>query len=310
MLRHLYFCAPENLKIPLNRLADSPFLFKNPAQINQEFMTSLNPIWDVSEIQAILKQIWEEILGKSNSFPLPNVYNFSNEQLLKLADILNRLKENEPLQYILEKAYFLDFEVKVNSSVLIPRPETEELVLWVLETKGQLEKSVLDLCTGSGCIALALAKLGKWKSVSGLDVSTTALQIARENEKALNLKLDWLEFDLLNQTFSAKQKWDVWVSNPPYVLNSESGMMDPNVLKYEPWLALFVPNNDPLLFYKIIIDLATKHLNPEGKLFFELNYNFAKEAKQAMEAAGFQDIELKQDMFGKNRMLKGIWQAT
>jgi release factor glutamine methyltransferase len=270
-------------------------------------MTSLSPFWDLSEIKAILKQVWEEILGKSHSFPLPNVYDFSNEQLLKLADILNRLKQNEPLQYILEKAYFLDFEIKVNSSVLIPRPETEELVLWVLETKGQHEKSVLDLCTGSGCIALALARLGKWKSVSGLDVSTSAIQIARENEKRLNLKVDWLELDLLKHTFPAEHKWDVWVSNPPYVLNSESGMMDPNVLKFEPGLALFVPDNDPLLFYKIIINLATKHLSHEGVLFFELNHNYAKEVKQAMEAAGFQDLELKQDMFGKNRMVKGTW---
>jgi len=307
MLRHLYFCAPENLKTPPILLSDSPFPFKNLAQINQEFLRRLGPIWESGELQAILKQIWEEVLGKKQMFPFPNEYELTENQGLWLQNILKRLETNEPLQYILEKAYFLNFEIKVNASVLIPRPETEELVLWVLETKSQEEKSVLDLCTGSGCIALALAKLGKWKNVSGLDVSHSALEIARQNEIALELSISWLESNLLQQKFPSDSKWDIMVSNPPYVLEEEASLMDAHVLQFEPAIALFVPINDPLLFYKKIVFLATQHLNNGGILFFELNPIFALEVKSLMENYGFQDVEIKQDMFGKNRMARGIW---
>jgi len=267
----------------------------------------LSPIWESGELQAILKQVWEEVLGQENSFPVPKAYDLTTDQPEQLYQILQRLEKSEPLQYILEKAYFLNFELKVNASVLIPRPETEELVLWVLETKEQNQKSVLDLCTGSGCIALALARLGKWKTMSGLDVSSKALLIARENERTLNLIINWFETDILNLDIPAEKKWDVWVSNPPYVLDKEAQLMDPHVLEYEPRIALFVPDNDPLLFYKKIVGQATQHLNSGGFLFFELNPLFSQDVKTLMENSGFLHVEIRKDMFGKNRMIKGIW---
>jgi release factor glutamine methyltransferase len=223
-----------------------------------------------------------------------------------LEPMLVRLEKKEPLQYVLGKAWFGDIELKVNASVLIPRPETEELVYWVLETSGQKDKTVLDLCTGSGCIALLLRKKGNWPSVSGLDVSAKALQVAQENGDNLGLKVDWLEADLLKNDPGISGEWDVWVSNPPYVLSSEKAAIDPNVLNFEPHLALFVEDTDAVLFYRRILELGCRHLKPGGAVYFELNPLTVSDVAEGFSRLGYVDVEIRKDMFGKERMMRGF----
>lgn len=237
-------------------------------------------------------------------FPFFSDVKLDKEQIAFVWSAVDRLEKHEPLQYILGKAPFLDIELKVNPSVLIPRPETEELVFWALAEKDQERKSVLDLCTGSGCIALSLKKKGKWEKVSGLDVSNDALNLCKENASDLNLDIEWFHKDLLLNHVEIPGKWDVWISNPPYVLRTEASEMSENVLKFEPEIALFVPDRDPLLFYKIIIQLAKKGLNPGGVLFFEINPKMSDLLKSLLESEGFKNIEIKKDIFEKERMIR------
>lgn len=266
----------------------------------------MSSIWGIAEAEAIAKQIWEALLKNASIFPLPKNVHLSDENIDFLESVLVRLEQKEPLQYILERAYFVDFELFVNSSVLIPRPETEELVLWILEAQNQEEKTVLDICTGSGCIALGLAKKGKFRKISGLDISEAALKVAQKNGIALDLPVDWLASDILNSGSEIQGDCDIWVSNPPYVLHSEAVEMHESVLLYEPEIALFVPDANPLLFYKSIAELASQKLKPGGALYFEINPLFAQETKLLMQNIGFEHVELKKDMFGKLRMLRGF----
>ena len=219
--------------------------------------------------------------------------------------IVSGIEQGQPLQYLLGKAWFMGLEMEVNPSVLIPRPETEELVSLLLKTENQTGKKLLDLCTGSGCIALAAHKLGNWKSVEALDVSEAALQTAlRNREKTRADGVSFFEFDLLNDAFAANRSWDVWVSNPPYVAASESAGMEARVLENEPHLALFVPDNDALCFYRRMLELSEKHLNPGGMIFLEINPLFSDELLLLYRESGlFQSVEIQSDMSGKSRFL-------
>jgi len=268
-------------------------------------MKSLSPIWGEGETAAILRMFWEAFFNKQKVYPFLPEHQFSALEADYLEMVFTRLSGLEPIQYILEKSFFLDLELFVNSNVLIPRPETEELVLWILKMENQIQKSVLDLCTGSGCIALSLFKKGSWQKVSALDVSKDALEVAKKNEEMLDCKLIWIEKDLLSPNLDFEEMWDVWVSNPPYVLESEAEQMATQVLDFEPKLALFVPDSDPLLFYKIITNEGFKNIRPGGLLFFEINPAYASHIQSLMLQTGFQNIELKKDMFGKERMIKG-----
>jgi len=223
-----------------------------------------------------------------------------------LEEVFARLQKSEPLAYVLGKAPFMNLVLDVNPSVLIPRPETEELVDWILQSGSMTEKNVLDLCTGSGCIALALRKYGDWQTVSGLDVSKEALETAQRNGSQLGLAVRWLEVDLLRTDVQFDEKWEVWVSNPPYVLKSESGSILTSVLDFEPSLALFVPDLDPIVFYRIILELGQKYLKPGGALYFELNPMTAGEVVALFAFYGYEKVELKKDMSGKNRMVRGF----
>ena len=283
-----------------------PSVSGNPAQSNQDFVNRLIPVWGKDEAEAILRQLWEDFFG-SGGMPIPfGPANWPDGKVEKLEAMLVRLEKKEPLQYVLGKAWFGDLELKVNASVLIPRPETEELVHWVLETNDQKDKAVLDLCTGSGCIALLLRKKGNWPSVSGLDVSAKALQVARENGDNLGLKVDWLEADLLKNDPGISGEWDVWVSNPPYVLSSEKAAIDPNVLNFEPHLALFVEDTDAVLFYRRILELGCRHLKPGGAVYFELNPMTVADVAQEFSRLGYVNVEIRKDMFGKERMMRGF----
>ena len=216
----------------------------------------------------------------------------------RIKQIIADLKTNKPIQHIIGETEFYELKFKVNEHTLIPRAETEELVKWILEHEFT---SALDIGTGSGCIAIALRK-NKNAEILAIDVSKSALLLAKENAKINEVEINFLLQDILKTTVLPKV--DVIVSNPPYVLDKEKETMLDNVLNNEPNLALFVPNNNPLLFYKKIAELAFTSLSKNGLLFFEINERFGKQTVDILNAIGFVDIELKKDINEKDRMIK------
>ena len=225
---------------------------------------------------------------------------------------LDRLKNHEPIQYIIGETEFFCLPFKVDSSVLIPRPETEELVDWMISELRikKPEIRILDIGTGSGCIAIALSKNIPNAIVFGLDVSKEALKVAKENAILNNIKIEFIEADVFNYQHSEpseeSQKYNVIVSNPPYIRALEKKQMQDNVLDFEPPIALFVEDEDSLLFYRKITQLANKILKPKGELFFEINEYLGLEMVKLLMDEGFVEVELKQDIFGKDRMIKGV----
>ena len=225
------------------------------------------------------------------------------DQEALLEDALKRLENGEPLQYVIGSTPFCGLTFKVDSRVLIPRPETAELVDWVAKDAGS-KGSLLDVGTGSGCIAVSLAhRLLGWK-VQGWDISEGALEVARENSRLNGTEVEFRKVDILNA--SADSKFDVIVSNPPYVMESEKAQMEDTVLEYEPHLALFVQDTDPLLFYKAIAEFGHRTLNTGGKLYFEINPLLVEEMKAMLMGAGYRDVQVRNDIFGKPRMIKAI----
>jgi len=216
----------------------------------------------------------------------------------RIKQIIAELKTNKPIQHIIGETEFFGLKFNVNEHTLIPRRETEELVQWVLEHEFS---SALDIGTGTGCIPVVLKK-NKDIEITAIDVSESALLVAKENAKINEVEINFLQQDILNTT--TLPKVDVIISNPPYVLDKEKELMLANVLDNEPYLALFVPNNNPLLFYKKIADLAFTSLPKNGFLFFEINERFGKETVEMLSAIGFVDIELKKDINDKDRMIK------
>lgn len=222
-------------------------------------------------------------------------------------EYLFRLKQFEPVQYILEEAHFYGYDFFVNKDVLIPRPETEGLVHWVLsDHKGQ-EVSVLDIGTGSGCIPITIKKEAPQMKVSAYDVSVPALNVAMQNAKDLDAAVSFSKVDILSIDRDLKERWGVVVSNPPYILEKEMKEMRENVIDFEPHLALFVENDDPLIFYRHIARFSKVHLNDGGALYFECNTYNATEVAQMLDKEGFRSVEMRKDMQGKDRMVKAIW---
>ncbi|WP_299111112.1 peptide chain release factor N(5)-glutamine methyltransferase [uncultured Winogradskyella sp.] len=228
--------------------------------------------------------------------------------------VLEDLKQQKPIQYILGETEFYGLPFKVKEHVLIPRPETEELVDLIIRsvTARAVGKSIkiLDIGTGSGCIAISLAKNLPKAKVYALDVSSEALTMAKENAKGNNVDITFIEASILEASnwnlFFENTKFDVIVSNPPYVRELEKQEIQPNVLDNEPHLALFVEDNNPLIFYKAITDFAVKKLKPNGKLYFEINEYLGEETKQLLVDANFEAVELLKDLNGNDRMLKGV----
>jgi release factor glutamine methyltransferase len=216
------------------------------------------------------------------------------------------LKKEKPIQYILGETEFYGLPFLVNENTLIPRPETEELVEWILESTKYEEQNtklnVLDIGTGSGCIAISLAKNLPSAQVSAIDVSEKALATAHKNAKINKVDVNFILKNIL-ETESLDEKYDVIVSNPPYVRNLEKEEIKPNVLEYEPHLALFVEDNDALLFYRKIAALAKKNLSENGKLYFEINQYLGKETVRLLEGMDFKNVILKKDVYGNDRMI-------
>ncbi len=217
--------------------------------------------------------------------------------------IISRLLTYEPIQYILGTTSFFGLDFKVDPNVLIPRPETEELVAWILKQADSNQSlKILDIGTGSGCIAVSLAKHLANAEVFALDVSPAALEMAQYNAQQNAVQLNTIEANVLEWENSASQ-FDIIVSNPPYVRESEKERMAPNVLDHEPHLALFVENNNPLVFYQAIVALSKKALKKQGVLYFEINEYLGDETKALFSSNDFEDVQLKTDIFGKNRMM-------
>ena len=213
--------------------------------------------------------------------------------------------KSEPIQYITGSTEFYGLELQVNRATLIPRPETEELVAWILaETpKDKLSSRILDIGTGSGCIAIALAKHLPLAKVEAVDISLPALETAQANAPGNEVSVDFFQQDIL-QANTLEEKYDIIVSNPPYVRDLEKAEIKNNVLQYEPHSALFVGDETPLVFYKKIAQLAMQHLKPEGMLFFEINEYLGEETVVLVKEIGFTAVEMRKDIFGKDRMLR------
>lgn len=244
----------------------------------------------------------EKILGYSKSdCIIHSNQELSNNNIISLENIINDIKQNIPIQYILGEAHFYDLKFKVNSSTLIPRGETEELVKYILLHDFI---SVLEIGTGSGCIAVSIAKNSNAK-ITAIDNSIGALEIAKSNAVLNSVEINFQLRDVFN--FSDIKKYDLIVSNPPYVLESEKKLMDKNVLDYEPHNALFVSDNDPLAYYKEIAKIATNNLNKNGLLFFEINEKYSNQIIELLSNLNFVDIELKKDINGRDRIIKSIF---
>ena len=222
----------------------------------------------------------------------------SLHQRKKIKRIVSQLKKNKPIQYILEECVFFDLKFKVNSSVLIPRPETEELVKWILKDEF---KSIIDIGTGSGCIAISIAK-NKNVNVHAIDISNTSIKLAKKNAEFHGVSINFLNIDILTENIS--NKVDIVVSNPPYVLKKEKKHMNKNVIDYEPEIAIFVDDNNPFIFYKIIAKKAKKILNRNGKIYFEINENYSEEVMKILKDYGYVNIKLKKDINDRDRMIK------
>lgn len=277
------------------------------------FHKDLDAIYGKNEVQSFFSLLMEHYLDlKPIALVLNPELTIFDENHAAFNDALNRLKQEEPIQYIIGETEFFGLSFKVNPHTLIPRPETEELVDWIIKqpTIHNQQRNILDIGTGTGCIAISIAKELSKTKVFALDVSVKALKIAKQNAELNDVNIHFLKVDILNKAHWNLEfkdlEFDIMVSNPPYVRELEKLEMKGNVLKHEPELALFVEDNDPLIFYRTICEFAQQHLKSEGMLFFEINQYLGDEMLQLLKTYHFKNIELKKDMFGNNRMVKAI----
>lgn len=273
------------------------------------FIQELSPIYDAGEAESFFYLILEEKNQlKRIDLALNPDLTFSNEEIQLWNSILDSLKKEIPIQYLLGKTSFYGLDFEVNANVLIPRLETEELVDWILTNQRINESTnplkILDIGTGSGCIAISLAKNISNSKIFAMDVSEKALATAKKNGEINEVNVNFIEKNIL-ETDDLEQQFDIIVSNPPYVRELEKQEIKKNVLDNEPHLALFVEDNDALVFYRKIAELAQKNLLPNGQLFFEINQYLGKEMMELLERMGFKNIELRKDIYGNDRMIKG-----
>lgn len=265
---------------------------------------ALSNIYPDYEVSSLIRIIIQHVVGQPlPTFLLDKNRKISPSQELKIDKIVERLQAHEPIQYILEETEFFGLPFFVNKNVLIPRPETEELVELILSENSGRSIQILDIGTGSGAIAIALAKHMKDAKITAWDISFKALDVAVFNSKANSTDISFKRVDVLGN-YPTDQKFDIIVSNPPYVLESEKEDMNKNVLDYEPHSALFVPDNSPLLFYERITDIAKQLLNPNGKLYFEINQAKGPETKSMIEEKGLKNVSIIKDISENNRIIR------
>ena len=287
-------------------------------QYKTHFFDALKNIQDEQEIESFFFILTEYLHNlKRIDVALNPDFEISDAAIEKWNAILAQLQQEKPIQYITREAWFYGLRFEVNENTLIPRPETEELVEWIIESQKSKVKSqkfeILDIGTGTGCIPISLKANLPHVNVSAIDVSEKALEVARRNAVSNKVEINFIQTNILEvedlsqlQTpnFQLPTSFDIIVSNPPYVRNLEKEEIKKNVLDYEPHLALFVEDTDALLFYRKIAQLALKNLAPNGLLFFEINQYLGKETVELLENLGFKNIELKKDIYGNDRMVK------
>ena len=294
----------------------------------QQFWQSLTPLYDAGEAQAIVRTVLDVEYGMTlTDIICGKVNELSSDEERNLEEIITRLQNGEPVQYVLGEADFAGRTFHVEPGVLIPRPETAELCQWIEEEVSSLDaddpKQILDICTGSGCIAITLGLTLPNSEVTGWDISEDALRIAQGNVemlKARNVRIEYQDALMLPKAAEAveaaeiseaaesslSKSWNIIVSNPPYICEKEKADMEKNVLEHEPSIALFVPDKEPLKFYRAIAEYASSALKSEGALYFEINPIYEKEIREMLEELGFKDIKTKEDAYGKKRMMKAM----
>lgn len=276
-----------------------------------QIISTLAPIHDQREAANIAHIVMEHVTGLSKMDRI--VYKdreLTHQQSIQLQEALKALQEHQPVQYVTGSSWFYGMEFQVNANVLIPRPETEELVEWIVQDVRDSklpDRRILDIGTGSGAIPIALKKELPAATVWAVDVSEGALDTARSNAQQQKLQVHFEQMDILNTTVTGLlPMFDIIVSNPPYICQRERMDMQEQVVAYEPSIALFVPDNDALLFYRTIGLLAKEKLNQGGALYFEINEAFGKETAELLREQGYVDVEVKKDLFGKDRMVKAM----
>lgn len=261
------------------------------------------------EVSCFVTIIFEFLLNYTKTdIHLNHNTKISEPTFLQIADIVSQLKNYRPVQYITGKTWFFNFELTVSEGVLIPRPETEELVSWILEDAEKKNITILDIGTGSGCIAIAIAGNLPDATVHAFDSSDKCITTARKNARLNNIKAVFFKDDIFNPENTGGFKYDIIVSNPPYVTEREKASIEKNVLDFEPHNALFVPDNDPLKFYRAIAGFSKSNLVNGGKLYYEINENKSYEVCTMLENMGFRTVESKKDINGKPRMVRAIYE--
>jgi release factor glutamine methyltransferase len=273
-------------------------------QYRTQFIQELSPFYDAYESESFFYLILEDKHKlRQIDLALNHELDFSDADIVVWSAFLDQLKKEVPVQYLLGKTNFYGLDFEVNENVLIPRPETEELVEWIINENSNTKKlKILDIGTGSGCIAISLAKNLPNAEVCAIDVSKKALETAKRNAVDNNVEVTFMFQDIL-QLDELKYDFDIIVSNPPYVRNLEKDEIKKNVLDYEPHLALFVDDNDALVFYKKIASLAQKNLSENGQLYFEINQYLGKEMTDLLEKMNFENVELRKDIYDNDRMI-------
>ena len=266
----------------------------------------LSGIYEKKEVESLSMLIFEKVLGLTRiQVHLRHNETIAAANLVQIKEIINRLAQFEPIQYIFGETEFYGCVFKVNPSVLIPRPETEELVDWIINDYKHLSPAILDIGTGSGCIPISLVKNLQGASAEGWDISISALHVASENARANTANVNFQCVDILNLTdLPSRVEYDILVSNPPYVTTVDKELMQKNVTHFEPHIALFVPDSDPLIFYRKIAEMATKYLKIGGHLYLEINEKSGIEMIDLLFSKGFTNITQRKDINGKDRMIR------
>ena len=279
-------------------------------RLTEKLYQALAAMTDEAERNAIIRAICWDVLGISSTvYYLKENVELTAEQTALSDEVVARLKQGEPLQYIEGKATFCGMQFKVNPQVLIPRPETAELVDWIVADHAVGQPRILDLGTGSGCIAISLSNLMPQAMVEACDISEGALAVADENNRANGTSVEFFALDMLDTASPLPHSYDILVSNPPYIKQCEAVDMERNVTQWEPHTALFVPDDDALRFYRAIAEIGqTAALSPGGCIYVEINQALGAETVALFEAYGYKDVELRKDIYGNDRMVKGVKQ--
>lgn len=281
--------------------------------IQKYFNEKLEGLYPPNEVKSLCQIALQELRHCSKASLLAaSPLTLSDEEKKSIDQTVARLLRHEPIQYILGKSQFYGLEFVVNESVLIPRPETEELVEWIMnDAHGKRPNAtVADLCTGSGCIAIALKQHRTDFRITAVDLSEEALATAQHNAEKNRCDIRFVHDDILAPSHLEGERFDIIASNPPYIKEEERAAMEANVLEFEPEMALFVPNENPLLFYEAIAQFGQKHLNEGGQIYFEINEALGNETVGLLERMGYGEVTLRKDIFGKDRMVRATLKST